>query len=221
MPTKIKSFRATLERGGGTLHWVIAHIPFDAVKLWDVRGNLRVKGDINGFPFKGNLFPTGDGRHFLLVNKKVQGAAKVGLGSTAQFRLEPDLEVRVAVIPTELQQAFAEDRALRKWFDQLSEYFRRQICAWVCEVKSGEARARRTDQMVERMLSVMDAEQELPPMLKIAFANDPIAHEAWKRISPSARRGNLFAIFYYRDPESRARRIAKVLQDIRKKGRAT
>jgi uncharacterized protein YdeI (YjbR/CyaY-like superfamily) len=67
--------------------------------------------------------------------------------------------------------------------------------------------------MAERLLAVMEAEHELPPVLQLAFARDPRAREGWKRMSPSQRRGHLFGIFYYRTPEARARRIEKTLQE--------
>jgi hypothetical protein len=69
--------------------------------------------------------------------------------------------------------------------------------------------------MVERMLSTMDAERELPPMLRIAFGRDPRALEGWKLMSPTHRRGHLLGIFYYREPGSRARRLAKAVQEAR------
>ena len=43
-----KSFRATLERINSPLKWVIIRIPFDVHKLWGARGQLKVKGEING-----------------------------------------------------------------------------------------------------------------------------------------------------------------------------
>ncbi len=59
----------------------------------------------------------------------------------------------------------------------------------------------------------MEAEFDLPPILKLAFARDPRALTGWQRMSPTQRRGHLLAIFYYRTPESRDRRIAKMLED--------
>jgi uncharacterized protein YdeI (YjbR/CyaY-like superfamily) len=59
----------------------------------------------------------------------------------------------------------------------------------------------------------MEAERELPPMLQLAFARTPRAREGWELMSASRRRGQLLAIFYYRTPEARARRLAKVLED--------
>ena len=59
----------------------------------------------------------------------------------------------------------------------------------------------------------MDAERELPPVLRVAFASNPGAYEGWKLMSPLHRRGHLLGIFYYRNPAARARRVAKVIQD--------
>ena len=215
---KPKSFRATLERGGGSLNWTIIHIPIDSAKLWG-RGTIKVKGEINGFPFRTALFPTGDGSHIMVVNKKMQAGARVKLGGTAQFRLEPDTEKRVTTVPEELASVLAEERSLKRWFDRINPSMRTWICRWIAEIDSPATRARRADQIAERMIATMEAEVDLPPALKIAFANDPIAHEGWQRMTVSARRNHLLGIFGYRNPQSRSRRIAKMLLEARKRAR--
>jgi uncharacterized protein YdeI (YjbR/CyaY-like superfamily) len=210
-----KSFRATLERMASNLGWVIIRIPFDVPKVWGPRGMLKVKGEINGFAFRTSLFPTGKGYHYLLVNKRMQAGANAVPGDTAQFRLEPDTEKRVATVPAELQRILSEDRSFRRWFDQLSYSIRKWICDWVANVKSPAARVRRAVQVAEQLLSTMEAERDLPPVLKLAFARDPRAYQGWQRMSPTHRRSHLLSIFYYRSPESRDRRIFKMLQDAR------
>ncbi len=59
----------------------------------------------------------------------------------------------------------------------------------------------------------MEAELDLPPILKLAFARDPRAYQGWQSMTPLQRRGHLLGIFYYRSPEARDRRIAKMLED--------
>ena len=59
----------------------------------------------------------------------------------------------------------------------------------------------------------MDAERELPPILRVAFARNPRAGEGWELMSVSRRRGHLLGIFYYREPEARARRVAKAVEE--------
>jgi len=206
-----KTFKATLERNNSNLNWVIIRIPFDVFKMWGERGMLKVKGEINGFGFRTSLFPTGKNGHTLLVNKRMQAGAKVTLGSIAQFRLEPDTEERTVTAPTELKRALSQDRSLSRWFDRLNYSTRKYIADWITDVKSSEARERRAEQIAERLLATMEAERELPPILQVEFLRNHLAYQGWKRMSPANRRGHLLGIFYYRNPESRARRIMKVI----------
>ncbi len=214
-PVKLtaRSFRATLERMKSRLNWVIIYIPFDVAHVWGTRGQLRVKGEINGFAFRSALFPTGHGRHFLLVNKRMQKGACAVAGSVVRFTLQPDTEQRVTTVPAELSRILARDRSLGRWFDQLNPSTRTEISKWTAEPKSAEARGRRADQIAERLLSTMEAEQGLPPILRLAFACNPVAHDGWLRMSPAKRRSHLLGIFYYRNPKARARRIEKMLEE--------
>jgi uncharacterized protein YdeI (YjbR/CyaY-like superfamily) len=208
-----KRFEAKLERMRSRLNWTIVHIPFDAAKVWGLRGQIRVKGEINGFPIRTTLFPTGQGGHILLVNKRMQKGSRTAEGSVARFELELDKEERVAEIPDELDRILRQDRSLRRWYDDLNQSSRNDIAKWITDVKSGEARARRAEQIGERLLSVMEAERELPPVLQVAFARNSRARDGWEAMSDSRRRGHLFGIFYYRNPEAQAKRIEKMVDD--------
>ena len=209
--SRAQSFQAPLVRMQSRLNWIIIHIPFDVAQVWGHRGQLRVQGEINGFAFRTCLFPTGQGGHILLVNKKMQRGAHAVAGTVARFQIEPDMEKRIVAVPTELSAILAEDRALRRWHDRLNHSTRNDIAKWVSEPRSPEARVRRAEQIAERLLATMDAERELPPILQVAFARNPHAREGWERMSEAQRRGHLFGIFYYRTPESRSRRIDKML----------
>jgi uncharacterized protein YdeI (YjbR/CyaY-like superfamily) len=214
MPKSLaKSFRATLEPDGTNLKWVIIHVPLDVEKIWGARGMLKVKGEINGFAFRTSLFPTGKGSHTLLINKRMQAGAKALVGSTAQFRLGPDTEKRTVTVPPELKRGLNEDRSLRRWFEKLNYSTQKWIADWITNVKSAAARVRRAEQVAEQLLATMEAEQELPPALQRVLPPGSLAREGWDRMSQTQRRGHLLAIFYYRNPESRARRMEKMLVD--------
>src|SRR5260370_31819180 len=105
------------------------------------------------------------------------------------------------------------DRAFRQWFDRLTFSIRKWICDWVTNVKSPQARVRRAEQVAEQLLSAMEAELDLPPTLKLAFARDPRAYQGWQSMTPLQRRGHLLGIFYYPSPEARDPRIAKMLEN--------
>ncbi|HEY6969347.1 MAG TPA: YdeI/OmpD-associated family protein [Candidatus Angelobacter sp.] len=209
-----KTFNAVLERSGDRLNWTIIRIPFDAAKLWGKRGQLRVKGEINGFAFRSALFPTGQGTHVLMVNKKMQAGGKVVPGNKAQFRLEPDAESREFKPSQELERIFRQSKQLQKYFDSLNFSMRRYIALWVEEGKHADTRRRRAEQMAERLMATMEAERDLPPVLQVAMQHNPKARAGWNLMPPGHRRSHLLSIFYYRDPESRARRIAKAVQEM-------
>jgi len=208
-----KSFQARLERIDSPLKWVMIRIPFNVVKVWGTRGNLKVKGEINGFAFRTSLFPRKNGDHMLLVNKRMQHHAKAVPGTLAKFRLEPDTEERIVTVPVELKRAVAEEPSLRHWFDGLNYSTRKALTDWISQVKSAEARTRRAELVAEQLLAAMEAERELPPILQAAFAQNSRARDGWERMSISRRRGHLLGIFYYQSPEARARRVEKMIED--------
>lgn len=216
-PSTVKSFTAVLEPLQTGLGWVVARIPFDVAKAWPVRRGNRIRGQIAGFTFRSSLmgYPGGGG-HFLLVNKKMQAAAKAGVGSKVRIQLEPDLEERAAAMPAELAQALKEDRRLRKWFDGLTNYTRRAICAQVSEAKSVDARERKAARMAEWLLLTLDGEsdpKDPPPILKAAFQHQPLARAGWEAMSPVRRRNHLLGIFHLQTTEARERRAARAVED--------
>jgi len=206
-------FDATLERMRSRLNWIIIRLPYNLAEVFGVRGQIRIRGTINGFSFRSSLFPTREGRHILFINRKMQKGARAAAGSVAHFEIEPDTEDRPATAPAELQQVLAQNKSLRRWYDQLNPSTRRDIAKWVSEPKSAESRKRRSEQIAERLLEMMEAEAALPPLLQVAFARNPRAREGWDLMSVARRRSHLLGIFYYRTPEGRANRINKMLED--------
>lgn len=208
-----KRFEARLERMRSRLNWTIVHVPFDAHEVWGLRGQIKIRGEINGFGFRTSLFPTREGRHILLVNKRMQKAARAREGSTASFQIALDAEKRMVAVPREFEIILNRERALRRWYEGLNHSTRNDIAKWVTDPKSSSARVRRAEQIAERLLNVMEAERALPPILRVAFGRNPQAYEGWEAMSVARRRGHLFGIFYYRTPDAQQRRIEKMLED--------
>jgi uncharacterized protein YdeI (YjbR/CyaY-like superfamily) len=207
-----KTFEATLERSGDRLNWTIIRVPVDVAKVWGVRGQLKVQGEINGFSFRTSLFPTGNGSHILIVNKKMQAGGRAAGGIKARFRLEPDTSPREVSNPAELLSVLRQSKPLERYYHSLNYSTRREIAKWVAAGKHGETRRRRSDQFAERLMQVMEGERELPPVLQVALQRSPKARAGWDLMPPSQRRSHLFGIFHYRNPESRARRVAKAVE---------
>jgi uncharacterized protein YdeI (YjbR/CyaY-like superfamily) len=209
-----KTFTAVLTRSGNSLNWVVIRIPFDTIKTWGERGSLRVKGDINGFAFSSALFPTGDGHHFMIVNKQMQKGGRVQAGMEARFGMEPDTRKRETPPGPELDRALRQSRSVQKFYLSLSPSMRNDIARVIAGAKQAETRQRRAEQLVENLMETMEAEIELPPIIRQFLARNPLAAQGWKAMPPSHRRMHLFGIFHYRDMDSRLRRIEKAVNQM-------
>jgi uncharacterized protein YdeI (YjbR/CyaY-like superfamily) len=217
MANRAKTFRATLEQLNQGLGWVIARVPFEPSAAWSQMIRLRVRGDINGFAFRTSLFPDSRGGFFLLVNRAMQKGAGIRCGDAADFRLEPDLDAREAELPDELAALLDDEPGLRDWYDDLTEYTRREIGKWILSVKSDASRMNRAQRTAERLLSTMEAEIELPPLIATAFRKHPKARIGWEKMSPLQRRNELMAVFHYQTPDARQRRLDKLIEAAQKR----
>jgi uncharacterized protein YdeI (YjbR/CyaY-like superfamily) len=174
-----------------------------------------VKGTANGFPFKTSIFPKTDGAHFLLVNKQVQkGAGNIQVGDKVDIVIEPDLGERTVEVPTILKKALSEDKSLWKDFNEFNYSMQKYIVDHRMEPKSDEAKKRRAEQMAVRLMESMDGAEVTPPILEQYLVNNPKARKGWETMPRSHRRQHLFGIFGLVDPEAKARRIRKALEEM-------
>lgn len=217
MADRARTFQATLERGTQGMGWTVVCVPFDPHAVWKQMLRLRVRGEVNGVAFRTSLFPMAGGGLCLLVNNGLQRAAGLALGSVATFTLEPDLEARPAELPDALADLLEEEAGLRDWYDALSESMRREIGKWIGGVKGEAARLKRCEQMAERLLAAMEAEQALPPAIAQALRRHPKAAAGWERMTPVQRRSELLGVFYYQTVEARTRRIEKLCEAAAKR----
>lgn len=213
----VKRFRAPLEPGPNNLGWLIARIPFDIEKAWTRRVRLRVKVDVAGESFRTSLFADpAHGGHFILANKAMQKAAGAKLGSMVDFAVEPDLDERKAEVTPEFDRILKRERKLARWFAEQSQSMQREVGKWLADAKSADARQNRAEQMAERMMQAMEGEKTLPPVIEVAFRMRPAARKGWEAMTLAQRRSALLAVFYYRSPEARERRVQKLVQDCLK-----
>ena len=224
MANQPKRFKAMLERGTEGLGWTIARLPFDPHKAWTKMQRLRVRGKALSpkgpdIEFRTSLFPVPreNGHYLLLVNNRVQREARIGVGSVAEFLLEADLEPRPAKLPPELASLLDEEPGLRDYYDSLSESMRREIGKWVMNVKSDASRTKRAEQMAERLLGAMEGEDQLPPIIAVAFRKRPKARMGWAKMTQTQRRHELLGIFYYQSIEARQRRVEKLCENAEKR----
>jgi uncharacterized protein YdeI (YjbR/CyaY-like superfamily) len=219
------TFEAALETLQAEQSWTAVWLPFDPCELdptgaWPVNGKLRVKGSIRAAvesakstSFATSIIRTKVRGCFLLVTAKMRKATGLNAGSLAEITLEPDIELRAATPPPELAKLLKSDRTVRKWFETLNYSMRKYIADMVAEPKSAEARQRRAEQWMERLLLTMDGEESPPPILQIAFRRQPLARTGWYALTANQRRMTLLSIFSCVSPEAQQKRVERALAD--------
>jgi hypothetical protein len=146
----MKKFRVTLEKHERSEAAMLT-IPFDAVKVFGTRARVPVRGTINGFPFRTSIFPRGDGRHYMVVNREVRAGARVKGGDTVSVQIERDDEPRVVKPPADLERALKANREARASWEKLSYTHQKEYANAVAEAKRPETRARRIEKAINEL----------------------------------------------------------------------
>ncbi|HEX8163025.1 MAG TPA: YdeI/OmpD-associated family protein [Pyrinomonadaceae bacterium] len=146
-----KRFRALLEKDPkGSVATGIC-VPFDAQKVFGTRARVPVRGTINGFPYRSSIFPTGDGKHYMVVNGKVRAGANLKGGETVSVTMERDEEPRTVEPSADFARALKANEQARATWEALSYTHRREYAQWIEEAKKPETRGRRIAKAVEAL----------------------------------------------------------------------
>lgn len=141
-------FKVKLEaiKGG-----VIFTLPKRESVKFEVRGRVPIVGTINGYRFRSSIFPTGDGTHYIAVNKEMREGAGIAAGERVEVTMEVDTAPRTVAIPADLTAALSKSTAAKVRFDKLSYTHRKEYAQWLESAKRPETRTRRLKQIIDKL----------------------------------------------------------------------
>ncbi len=134
-------------RGGGAY----VEVPFSVPDVFGTRGQMRVKGTIDGHPLQSSVAPMSGGSHVLGIHKATRAAIGKSIGDRVAIVIEPDLAERTVAVPAELAAVLAKNRTARTAFEKLAHTHRKEYVEWIEQAKRPETRQRRIAQTVERV----------------------------------------------------------------------
>ena len=146
------------------------------------RGQVAVRGTINGHGFQTVLEPDGYLGHWMRIDEELQRAAAVSVGDTATLEIEPlkdwpepnvpqDLEAALAAAPQKIQDLWGDITPMARW-----EWVR-----WVNATGNPDTRKRR----VEVSVSKMKSGKRRPCCFNLAACTDPNLSKSGRLIEPA------------------------------------
>ncbi len=148
----------------------ILRLPDQASEKLPSRGQVAVRGTIDGQEFQTVLEPDGKGGHWMKIDEELQEAAGISAGETATLEVEStkdwpepnvpqDLEAALAAAPQKIQHLWGDITPIARW-----EWVR-----WVNATKNPDTRKRR----VEVSISKMNSGKRRPCCFNLAACTDP------------------------------------------------
>lgn len=161
--------------------WVLLPVPEkESVKL-SSRGQVSVKGTLNGHKFQTVLEPDGRWSHWMRVSEVLQVAAGATVGDAVKVQITQTNVWPEPKVPNDFAKALqtAPEKVQKLWRD-ITPMARWEWIRWVNATSVAETRDRR----VEVSISKMNHGKRRPCCFNLAACTDPYLSKSGRLIQP-------------------------------------
>ena len=123
--------------------YVCLDIPRAVSEQIGQRGRVPVVANLNGHEVRTSIFPSGQGSHFMLVNKAMRQGASAAAGDIVSVKLSVDHAPRKVIVPPDFKRALAKSQKAQARFEAYSFSHRKEYLGYIEEAKRPETRAKR------------------------------------------------------------------------------
>ena len=171
------TFKTTVRMIGAS---IILRLPEAASKALPSRGQVTVKGTINGHEFVKVIEPDGNFGHWLKIDDVLQSDTGVKAGSEVTLEIEPIKEWPEPVVPNDFAKVLAAAPAdIQDVWADITPMARWEWVRWVNATNNSDTRAHR----IEASISKMQSGKRRPCCFNLASCTDPDVAKSGKLIS--------------------------------------
>jgi hypothetical protein len=179
MGTPTIRFDARLRTTNGR---AILQLPEAASKKLPSRGQVAVRGTINGHAFQTVVEPDGNFGHWMTFDARLQRAAGVSSGDIATVEVEPTKEWPEPSVPSDLRKALSgAPRKIKALWEAITPMARWEWVRWVNATKNPDTRRQR----VEVSVSKMSSGKRRPCCFNLSACSDPELSRNGKLVGPA------------------------------------
>jgi hypothetical protein len=161
---------------------IVLRLPEKASRKLPSRGQVAVRGTINGQGFQTVMEPDGDMGHWMRIDGRLQKAAALSAGATAQLEIEPVRDWPEPKVPQDLVKALAgAPQKIQDLWTEITPMARWEWVRWVNATPNPDTRKRR----VEVSISKMEGGKRRPCCFNLAGCTDPNLSKNGRLIEPA------------------------------------
>ena len=161
----------------------ILRLPEKASRQLPSRGQVAVRGTINGHGFETVVEPDGSMGHWMRIDGKLQRTAALSVGDTVALAVEPLKDWPEPSVPQDLAKALAAaPQKIRELWTDITPMARWEWVRWVNATPNPDTRKRR----VEVTISKMRNGKRRPCCFNLAGCTDPNLSKNGRLVEPEA-----------------------------------